>query len=101
MYEGVAGRLAYDSQDPFELVEQAASCAYRPLDPALRAQLPQLCTLIDEMLAPSPEDRPASADIVEQKLDALLLSASEARSRLDLSLRVQTSARETARHLQD
>jgi serine/threonine protein kinase len=92
LYEMLSGQRPVDAEEPQEILEHLVRGDVHPLATRNAALPPGLATLVDHLVAPNPEERPASAEVVRNEL---LQYARQSSAGVDLSGRFSVALPET------
>jgi serine/threonine-protein kinase len=68
LYEMLSGKRPVDADDPATILEKLVRGEIHPLASRTQGLPPALCALVDRLVAPNPDERPASASYVRGEL---------------------------------
>lgn len=72
LYETLTGNTPFPDESIHAIVMRAAAEPHQPVDTVVSGVDPRLAQLVDQCLAKSPEDRPASAEAIAALLEVIL-----------------------------
>jgi serine/threonine-protein kinase len=77
LYEMLAGSRPVDADDPATILEKLVRGEIHPLASKNASLPPGLCALVDRLVAPDPDERPASASYVRGELSRYIRSTQQ------------------------